>query len=85
MTEFYSAHNECIKGWLRLLRLVGALAGSLTIAVGRSDQSRAVRTCAAKKMELKPKPNIQLQGRRFQSRLCHTELTSGKNDVGQHW
>ena len=37
------------------------------------------------KMQLKARPNIQPQGRGFESRLCHTELTSGKNGVGQHW
>ena len=37
------------------------------------------------KMQLKAGPNIQPQGRGFESRLCHTELTSGKNGVGQHW
>ena len=37
------------------------------------------------KMQLKARPNIQPQCRVFESWLCHTELTSGKNGVGQHW
>ena len=37
------------------------------------------------KMQLKAIPNIQPQGRGFESRLCHIELTSGKIGVGQHW
>ena len=37
------------------------------------------------KMQLKARPNIQPQGRGFESRLCHTELISGNNGVGQHW
>ena len=37
------------------------------------------------KMQLKARPNIQPQGHGFESRLCHTELTSGKNGVGQNW
>ena len=37
------------------------------------------------KIQLKTRPNIQPQGRGFESWLCHTELTSGKNGVGQNW
>ena len=56
----------------------------LTIAEGRSDPSGAVRTCAGK-MQLKARPNIKPQGCGFESQLCHTDQTSGKNGVGQHW
>ena len=39
------------------------------------------------KLQLKARPNIQPQGRGLESRPCHTELTSGKNNtvLGQHW
>ena len=37
------------------------------------------------KMQLKATPNIQPQGCGFESLVCHTELTLGKNGVGQHW
>ena len=34
------------------------------------------------KVQLKARPNIQPQDRGFESRLCHTQPTSGKNGVG---
>ena len=67
---------------IELLHSTGASAPTLlTIAVGRSDPSRTVRTCAAKNAAQSQTkyPNTS------ESRLCHTELTSGKNGVGQHW
>ena len=54
----------------------------------KSHNSRVGRICpelcglVQPKMQLKAKPNIQTQGRGFESRLCHTELNSGKNGVG---
>ena len=55
---------------------------SLTIAMGqiRPELWGIVR----QKMQLKARTNIEPQALGFESRLCHTELTSGKNGVGQH-
>ena len=76
-----------IQGWLRLMRHVWALALNLSVCADLTDSCSgsvgSFRSCAdlcGQKWSSKPD-----QGRGFESRLCHTELTSSKNGVGQHW
>ena len=51
--------------------------------VGQIHPGRAV--LCNPKMQLKVRPNIQARKHGFESWLCHTELTSGRNSVGHHW